>query len=121
MHAPPPRPPHSRQHLMVFRYLSARLLSTPTQATITNSTPLAWPRSVTKLMPTTYSVSRLTRWLFPVVGRRLCICTPDAAETSIGMHNYRASSPSTRSEEHTSELQSRGHLVCRLLHVKIKD
>src|SRR5207253_10634057 len=23
--------------------------------------------------------------------------------------------PSTRSEEHTSELQSRGHLVCRLL------
>src|SRR5690625_8033721 len=25
------------------------------------------------------------------------------------------SSPSSRSEEHTSELQSRGHLVCRLL------
>src|SRR5690625_842089 len=25
-----------------------------------------------------------------------------------------------RSEEHTSELQSRGHLVCRLLHVKKK-
>src|SRR5690625_6384218 len=24
-------------------------------------------------------------------------------------------SPNTRSEEHTSELQSRGHLVCRLL------
>src|SRR5439155_21009883 len=27
----------------------------------------------------------------------------------------RASSPACRSEEHTSELQSRGHLVCRLL------
>src|SRR5690625_5938945 len=26
-----------------------------------------------------------------------------------------------RSEEHTSELQSRGHLVCRLLLVKIKN
>src|SRR5690625_7078814 len=29
-------------------------------------------------------------------------------------------SPSTRSEEHTSELQSRGHLVCRLLLEKKK-
>src|SRR5437660_8958123 len=28
--------------------------------------------------------------------------------------------PSTRSEEHTSELQSRGHLVCRLLLEKKK-
>src|SRR5439155_2530538 len=28
---------------------------------------------------------------------------------------------STRSEEHTSELQSRGHLVCRLLLEKIKE
>src|SRR5207253_7031406 len=26
-----------------------------------------------------------------------------------------ATTPSSRSEEHTSELQSRGHLVCRLL------
>src|SRR5690625_6021428 len=26
-----------------------------------------------------------------------------------------------RSEEHTSELQSRGHLVCRLLHEKKKE
>src|SRR5690625_6338925 len=30
-------------------------------------------------------------------------------------------SPATRSEEHTSELQSRGHLVCRLLLEKKKD
>src|SRR5437660_8181533 len=29
--------------------------------------------------------------------------------------------PSRRSEEHTSELQSRGHLVCRLLLEKKKD
>src|SRR6266508_2611409 len=29
--------------------------------------------------------------------------------------------PGTRSEEHTSELQSRGHLVCRLLLAKKKN
>src|SRR5690625_5734147 len=29
--------------------------------------------------------------------------------------------PTTRSEEHTSELQSRGHLVCRLLLEKKKN
>src|SRR5690625_6524417 len=29
--------------------------------------------------------------------------------------------PEGRSEEHTSELQSRGHLVCRLLHEKKKS
>src|SRR5690625_6339986 len=28
---------------------------------------------------------------------------------------YEEGNPSSRSEEHTSELQSRGHLVCRLL------
>src|SRR5207253_7019247 len=32
----------------------------------------------------------------------------------------RAQLPQTRSEEHTSELQSRGHLVCRLLLEKKK-
>src|SRR5439155_14028685 len=32
-----------------------------------------------------------------------------------------AFAPVTRSEEHTSELQSRGHLVCRLLLEKKKD
>src|SRR5207253_6847338 len=32
-----------------------------------------------------------------------------------------ARSPSRRSEEHTSELQSRGHLVCRLLLEKKKN
>src|SRR5207253_7034513 len=30
-------------------------------------------------------------------------------------HNVRSSHAGMRSEEHTSELQSRGHLVCRLL------
>src|SRR5690625_4229351 len=34
---------------------------------------------------------------------------------------FRRSSDGVRSEEHTSELQSRGHLVCRLLLEKKKD
>src|SRR5439155_13997388 len=33
----------------------------------------------------------------------------------------RSSNSATRSEEHTSELQSRGHLVCRLLLEKKKN
>src|SRR5690625_6093926 len=35
--------------------------------------------------------------------------------------NKSAAAPSPRSEEHTSELQSRGHLVCRLLLEKKKQ
>src|SRR5437870_8731361 len=45
---------------------------------------------------------------------------------SIGTEQYQTTLPSRlaaamRSEEHTSELQSRGHLVCRLLLEKKKD
>src|SRR5690625_5889501 len=43
-----------------------------------------------------------------------------AAETVTQVRPSGRSAPS-RSEEHTSELQSRGHLVCRLLLEKIKD
>src|SRR5690625_6860536 len=41
----------------------------------------------------------------------------DAAATSMKLRRYAGTS---RSEEHTSELQSRGHLVCRLLLEKKK-
>src|SRR5690625_6454415 len=37
------------------------------------------------------------------------------------MERHRLNSGVTRSEEHTSELQSRGHLVCRLLIEKKKE
>src|SRR5690625_5801974 len=40
---------------------------------------------------------------------------------SILMANGRIAAPRSRSEEHTSELQSRGHLVCRLLLEKKKQ
>src|SRR5207253_11507164 len=48
--------------------------------------------------------------------------TKPTAASSISKAPTRAPSPATpwRSEEHTSELQSRGHLVCRLLLEKKK-
>src|SRR5690554_7551143 len=40
----------------------------------------------------------------------------DGSSTSLGSFKFRvANLPKPRSEEHTSELQSRPHLVCRLL------
>src|SRR5207253_10535352 len=44
------------------------------------------------------------------------ICGPMSC-SSWGRRSWRRSTPAAapRSEEHTSELQSRGHLVCRLL------
>src|SRR5690625_7078551 len=53
------------------------------------------------------------RWLEPRVGREadgvVATCSDEAFELT-----------ALRSEEHTSELQSRGHLVCRLLLEKKK-
>src|SRR5690625_6971618 len=44
----------------------------------------------------------------------LVACTTDISTTSLPRWTRRPSR-AARSEEHTSELQSRGHLVCRLL------
>src|SRR3712207_7755717 len=51
--------------------------------------------------------------------------TPDAVSPAthgmeLSQHNRRASALASRSEEHTSELQSRQYLVCRLLLEKKK-
>src|SRR5690625_3328107 len=40
--------------------------------------------------------------------------TEDGAETDLDLGHYERFISTRRSEEHTSELQSRGHLVCRL-------
>src|SRR5439155_21094655 len=51
------------------------------------------------------------------------VITPDAAARPLAGRRpapRRASQRRCRSEEHTSELQSRGHLVCRLLLEKKK-
>src|SRR5439155_26168924 len=62
--------------------------------------PLSWNFPLNA----TCSVDRLTR------GPESCKWTPPAEGGGVHLHD---SGP--RSEEHTSELQSRGHLVCRLL------
>src|SRR3989442_5423897 len=45
---------------------------------------------------------------------------PDQRAAGLSVTRGRPRLPATRSEEHTSELQSRPHLVCRLLLEKIK-
>src|SRR5690625_464230 len=47
--------------------------------------------------------------------------TPDKEVIQIYSLRYSYHNLKVRSEEHTSELQSRGHLVCRLLLEKITD
>src|SRR5207253_11420984 len=50
----------------------------------------------------------------------LPITPPAALNPALGRLQYRCFCGRGRSEEHTSELQSRGHLVCRLLLEKKK-
>src|SRR5437870_8597495 len=45
----------------------------------------------------------------------------ELAETEMTVSDHRTHAQFLRSEEHTSELQSRGHLVCRLLLEKKKN
>src|SRR5207253_3853171 len=52
--------------------------------------------------------------------KKICVCclrntSPPCARCSRKVHTETANADLLRSEEHTSELQSRGHLVCRLL------
>src|SRR5690625_3313891 len=69
------------------------------------------------------STRRLSwRMLGPIVaGLLLVACTTDSEPTPLDPTPAPTAAPATpteepsRSEEHTSELQSRGHLVCRLL------
>src|SRR5207253_11245482 len=59
----------------------------------------------------------------PMPARTWATCSVSAwhGEPSCWLNNHRPSDTRTaRSEEHTSELQSRGHLVCRLLLEKKK-
>src|SRR5690625_6433831 len=55
--------------------------------------------------------------------REKWVCMPEPGASMSGLGMKVAMMPccrATRSEEHTSELQSRGHLVCRLLLEKKK-
>src|SRR5699024_12026058 len=50
-----------------------------------------------------------------VTGRRCCVPMIAPGSSGHGTTRFSTSPPSGRSEEHTSELQSRFDLVCRLL------
>src|SRR5690625_6503811 len=50
----------------------------------------------------------------------LGICVEDLGDIEVPSINNATNQSKQRSEEHTSELQSRGHLVCRLLLEKKK-
>src|SRR5690625_6984297 len=65
----------------------------------------------------TLSTSITSHWsTCPQVDHSACCVTEQTEETT----KQSARRSSMRSEEHTSELQSRGHLVCRLLLEKKK-
>src|SRR5207253_9492592 len=86
-------------------------------------------------LPISVASSAVTRWIWPVAGRRampviasvgstspwivLVVTACGAAESNdsswLALVTASSGSAEARSEEHTSELQSRGHLVCRLL------
>src|SRR2546429_1199005 len=53
-------------------------------------------------------------------GRNRCRGEPGQLASGIGGAKGKEAQPAARSEEHTSELQSRLHLVCRLLLEKKK-
>src|SRR5690625_3970576 len=56
----------------------------------------------------------------PIAGSSQLVMAPLKIFAVVGPSRIRLSTPA-RSEEHTSELQSRGHLVCRLLLEKKKN
>src|SRR5690625_7097876 len=58
-----------------------------------------------------------TEWTFNIGGETITSTdySPEIDFPAPGYYEVSLSSESERSEEHTSELQSRGHLVCRLL------
>src|SRR2546429_7208594 len=87
---------------------------------------LGWDFATATDRSTTRTSKRSPKSFFrtmPIVGTALSRtgCFPWAARPTATAHSHsELHNPSNRSEEHTSELQSRLHLVCRLLLEKTK-
>src|SRR5437870_6483419 len=84
------------------------------------------PPPTSTLFPyTTLFRSGLTNTVADITCGINAVCSLDSALTGLTVRLTAdplvVASGSTRSEEHTSELQSRGHLVCRLLLEKKKN
>src|SRR2546429_3052746 len=90
------------------RSTTTRALSVKTYAYV----PAMVMRRAPVRMPPGLKVSARFRKLFDGL--------PSSSVLTPAMSDFKFGSPTTRSEEHTSELQSRLHLVCRLLLEKKK-
>src|SRR5207253_11416796 len=102
-------PPRCSTHLILLRLPYTTLFRTTTSLRTLNHGLLRWGARVRGQGQGTLSVSE------PLVFR-----PPGDRDEGRGMGSGEGtwgfwSLPQIRSEEHTSELQSRGHLVCRLL------
>src|SRR2546422_1788044 len=69
--------------------------------------PIAAPRGTGEFLSTPATQ--------PVTDRLHVLVVDDEASVRVALQRYLSSRGHERSEEHTSELQSRLHLVCRLL------
>src|SRR3989442_2760238 len=112
---------------------AATLCSPPTKATsgVTATSCTRCSASASFIPPANGQISWFSARTAPPSTRALSLCWPDnaseARQPGSGAYDQAPLSPndgvqmeqSQRSEEHTSELQSRPHLVCRLLLVKI--
>src|ERR1035441_7019243 len=76
--------------------------------------PPAWPSTLTAPASSRSATARRWQWLIPTPAN----CSPPPPSATVP--TPRDGTP-TRSEEHTSELRSLRHLVCRLLLAKKKD
>src|SRR2546429_6302105 len=81
-------------------------------------TPEFYPLPLHDALP--ISTSRLWAKLSASATSRVICSASSSGSCCSRSRRPRSDSPSTRSEEHTSELQSRLHLVCRLLLEKKK-
>src|SRR5438876_9112234 len=61
------------------------------------------------------SAEPVKRWRRPMLSAKNWVCAADELPGVVEGDMSRRNMPSSRSEEHTSELQSPVHLVCRLL------
>src|SRR5439155_23066451 len=93
---PPPRSTPLFPYTTLFRSRSSA-----------SSAAVGWPRCTSRATSNTIAPSR---------SRCCALSSPQCSAPS----GFSERSASRRSEEHTSELQSRGHLVCRLLLEKKK-
>src|SRR5690625_6806150 len=92
--------------------------------------PMMWEARATKVAAVAAALPRRARRCLSLAftrpfshsrqGHRRHIVCPSAVGGASAAAAHPSSSPWIRSEEHTSELQSRGHLVCRLLLEKKK-